>query len=235
MSSRNQPENLPNPEIQADNNRVIKTTQKGGDRSNQVISTNEKLDSITIPSIQFIESPLMEVIEEIQRVSRNFDKSEINPSRKGVNLWVKTNPSIPLPKITVSLGNMILRDLLDFLVENIGWSYAVRDNVIVIEPMESKVKETAITTEFFKISPMTLSRLGKLVYGKEDDKNGTIPQDFEMLFSNAFSKSGIYFNQDEGCFLTFDTGKSELRITHQEQTINSIKEILGKIARPQEF
>jgi len=227
-----------NPPIKKDlssNGQTSSNWQNRKSESNPSPSIDEKLDSINIPGIQFLGSPLTEVIEEIQRVSKNSDKSESNPSRKGVNIYVKANDSAPLPKITVSLSSMILRDLLDFLVEMIGWTYVVRDNVIVLEPGPSAIKPDVLATEFFEITPKTLARMVLLPQVQDDELNLSNPEDLTRLISKIFGQSGIVFNPSEGSSLHYDQSTGELRVTHRTQALDSIRDILGRISRANTF
>ena len=47
------------------------------------IGTEEKLKIIQVPGVQFFESPLPEVLTELQRQARAFDLTEPDPAKKG--------------------------------------------------------------------------------------------------------------------------------------------------------
>jgi hypothetical protein len=56
----------------------------------------EKLKTINVPAVQFFESPLPEVMAELQRLAKQFDFAEPDPTKKGVNI-VALNTAGELP------------------------------------------------------------------------------------------------------------------------------------------
>ena len=50
------------------------------------VTSREKLKLIEVPGVQFFDSPLSEAMTELQRQARQFDLTEPDPAKKGLNI-----------------------------------------------------------------------------------------------------------------------------------------------------
>jgi len=99
-------------------------------------SIAEKLERIEIPGVAFFESPLSEAMMELQRQSRKFDLTEPVPTKKGVQIFVKSKGNKE-PNVNISLNPMPLGNIIQFITEMIGWKYEVRPDAVVLEVLDS--------------------------------------------------------------------------------------------------
>ena len=74
---------------------------------NEASDLENKLNLIKIPEVPFFESPLDEAMQELMRQSKQFDLTEQDPSKKGVQIIVKKPPDDePFPPVTITLNSM---------------------------------------------------------------------------------------------------------------------------------
>ncbi|MEJ6621325.1 MAG: hypothetical protein QNL93_05195, partial [Opitutae bacterium] len=91
-----------------------------------------KLKIIQVPGVQFFESPLPEVMQELQRQAKTFDLTEPDPAKKGVNIIPLANGDEPFPNVTITLNSMPLGQMIQFIAEMVSWTYDVRADAIVV-------------------------------------------------------------------------------------------------------
>ena len=77
----------------------------------------QKLKIIQIPGVQFFESPLPEVMQELQRQAKAFDLTEPDPSKKGVNIIPLANGDEPFPSVTITLNSMPLGRMIQIIAK----------------------------------------------------------------------------------------------------------------------
>ena len=91
-----------------------------------------KLKIIQVPGVQFFESPLPEVMQELQRQAKTFDLTEPDPAKKGVNIIPLANGDEPFPNVTITLNPMALGKMIQFIAEMVSWTYDIRNDAIVV-------------------------------------------------------------------------------------------------------
>ncbi|MDE0578133.1 MAG: hypothetical protein OSB39_14385, partial [Opitutales bacterium] len=116
----------------------------------------EKLKTINIPAVQFFESPLPEVVAELQRLAKQFDFAEADPTKKGVNIVVLQVAGEPPPNVTITLNGMALDQMISFISEMVGWSFDVRNDAVVLSKSGAGGgRPIGLETEFYEVSQGT--------------------------------------------------------------------------------
>ena len=80
----------------------------------------EKLSIIQIPGVQFFSTPLEEVAAELMRLAKQFDLTEGDPTKKGLNIIVLGEDK---PQVTITLNAMTIRSMIQFITESIDWTF----------------------------------------------------------------------------------------------------------------
>ena len=92
---------------------------------------------------------------ELQRQARQFDLTEPDPAKKGLNI-------IPLigeeeePPIT-TLNSMPLGEMIQYITEMVGW-FDVRSDAVVIQKLAG-IQGRPLETEFYEMTQGTISRM----------------------------------------------------------------------------
>ena len=123
----------------------------------------EKLKTIRIPEVEFVEASLPEVLEYLRVAARKYDPEAVtNPRRAGVNIVLLTRENPP-PTVTLHVRNLNVGTLLGFITELTGYVYEVREQAVVIRKLPpKKKKQTAgplLETEIYELSEGLKRRL----------------------------------------------------------------------------
>ena len=200
----------------------------------------EKLYSITIPQISFNNTPLSVAINTVTSLAEQYDPSP-NEIERGVNI-VLMEPNLENePKVSLTLKNMSLDKILNFIAKSSLYQYDIEDNTIVFHKVENK-NSFNLDTQFFKISRSAVIRMtgnkgninsiASLGNGSDSSPSQTnsVPElsiaEEEKLIQEFFQKSGINFTGTSGSSLAFDG--SQLIVTQSIRNLKRIEEILRK-------
>jgi general secretion pathway protein D len=112
----------------------------------------QKLNSIQIPSVNFNGVELSKVVNTLTVVSEEYDKSE---GAKGVNI-VLIDPSNKNPTVSITLRNLSLKRILDFITDATGYQYEVQADAIVVRPGG---ETSSLDTAFFPVTRSTVIRM----------------------------------------------------------------------------
>jgi general secretion pathway protein D len=191
-----------------------------------------KLKLIQIPGIDLFESPLSEATTELQRLARQFDLTEPDPAKKGINI-------IPIiggeeePTVNITLNPMPLRNMLEFITEMVGWTFDIRDDAVVITKEGGSFKGPALETEFIPLDPGVVQRITGVSFGavdadpfadNDDDMGGGDDgRQIQVFLENA----GVKFVPSMGHKFAFN-GR-ELIITHERRYLDLINRIVSKL------
>ena len=107
----------------------------------------KKLNLIVIPEVQFFKTPLPEIFIELQRQARNFDQ---NASSKELNILTFRNGDEPFPNVTITLNQMPLGKMIQFITEMVGWTYDIQSGVVVVSKY-GRSKKPILETEFLSL------------------------------------------------------------------------------------
>lgn len=114
---------------------------------------DKKLQDIIIPSVNFNGVELTNVVSTLSAISADYDKSDT--AAKGVNI-VLLDPSNKNPSVSITLRNLSLKRILDFITEATGYQYDVQDDAIVVRPGGDT---STLDTVVFPITRSTLIRM----------------------------------------------------------------------------
>jgi general secretion pathway protein D len=104
----------------------------------------DKLNAITIPQVNFSGMELTRVIETLSELSVEYD-----PERDGVNIVPLFNPNESNPTVNISLRNLNLDRILQFVTQQVNFAYDVGGDAVTIQPSDSLGGSSTTVTEFF--------------------------------------------------------------------------------------
>jgi general secretion pathway protein D len=117
-------------------------------------STQRKLNSIIIPQVNFSGMELTRVIETLSELSVEYD-----PEGVGVNIVVLFNREQSNPRVNISLRNLNLDRILQFVTQQVNFAYDVGADAVTVAPSDGLDGTSNTITEFFPISRATVIRL----------------------------------------------------------------------------
>jgi general secretion pathway protein D len=198
----------------------------------------EKLKTINIPAVQFFESPLPEVVAELQRLAKQFDFAEQDPTKKGVNIVVLNQAGEPPPNVTITLNGMALDQMISFISEMVGWSFDVRNDAVVLSKSGSGGgRPIGLETEFYEVSQGTIQRMtggaGAGGGGGGADPFAPAPvgggggDDVGTKIRGFLEQAGIPFEDARGHKFVFDG--FQMIVTHERRFLDLIERILERL------
>jgi general secretion pathway protein D len=114
----------------------------------------DKLNAIVIPQVNFSGMELTRVVETLSELSVEYD-----PERVGVNIIPLFNSNDSNPRVNISLRNLNLDRILQFVTQQVNFAYDVGGDAVTIQPSDSLGGSATSVTEFFPISRATVIRL----------------------------------------------------------------------------
>jgi len=196
-----------------------------------------KLKIIQIPGVQFFESPMDEVMQELQRQAKKFDLTEPDPGKKGVNIITLSDEAEPFPNVTITLNSMPLGQLIQFITESKNWTYDVRADAIVVSKSGGTFRGRPLETEFYELTQGTINRMtgggGGAGPGGNDPFNpnpggGGGGADDQGAKIKAFLEgAGIPFDETKGHKFVFDG--FQMIVTHERRSLDLIERILERL------
>ncbi len=193
----------------------------------------EKLNQIVLPSVNFSGLELSRVVNTLSAVSEEFDRGAAEP--KGVNI-VLVDPAGANPTVSITLRNLSLKRVLDFITDSVGYQYEVQADAVVIRPGG---EQSTLDTQFFPVSRSTVLRMtGR---GTQQAGGTTLdplaggaatagaPQSIEgegQAIRNFLQLAGVNFDQVDGSTLAFDG--SQLIVTQTGRNLDRIRNILAR-------
>jgi len=195
----------------------------------------EKLKTINIPSLQFFESPLSDVLAELRRLSRQFDSLEKDPARKGVNLIMLNPGNEPPPKVTLTLNGMALGQALGFVTEMVGWNLDVRADAVIISRHGHGRPVDPRETQFY---PVTQGTIVRMTGGVGAGSTGVAADPFAPSgrskadntgekIRKYFETHGVAFDHNAGDRFAFDG--FQIIVTAPEEELKKITRLIAKL------
>ncbi|MEO6053791.1 MAG: type II and III secretion system protein, partial [Chthoniobacterales bacterium] len=130
-------------------------------KSGGTASIQRKLDSIIIPRIDFREATVKEAIDFIKMRAAALDTSETDPNKKGVNIFLKLDPSAQAAdstvRITLSLTDIPLREALGYIASNANLKIKVAPYAVDMVPQSENTD--VIITAVFQVPPGFISNI----------------------------------------------------------------------------
>lgn len=195
----------------------------------------QKLGSITIPSVNFSGVDLARVISTLSAISEEYDAPAANP--KGVNI-VLIDPNNTNPSVNISLRNLSLKRVLDFITDSVGYQYDVQADAVVVRPGGER---SLLDTAFFPISRATVIRMtGSGVSGSQASSSAVndpfapastasaapAPSGESAALQAFLQQAGVNFDGTEGSSLVYDG--SAMIVTQTGRNIERIRNILNR-------
>ncbi len=195
-------------------------------------STQRKLSSIIIPQVNFSGMELTRVIETLSELSVEYD-----PERVGVNIVVLFNREQSNPRVNISLRNLNLDRILQFVTQQVNFAYDVGADAVTVAPSDGLDGTSNTITEFFPISRATVIRLtgfrdvGGSSGGSVDpfaapsasSSSGPSASDEVEALQSFFQSAGVNFDIP-GASLAFDG--EQLIITQSRRNLERMRVIL---------
>jgi general secretion pathway protein D len=192
----------------------------------------DKLNGITIPQVNFSGMELTRVIETLSELSVEYD-----PERVGVNIVPLFNPNDSNPRVNISLRNLNLDRILQFVTQQVNFAYDVGGDAVTIQPSDSIGGSSTTVTEFFPISRATVIRLtgfrdgGGSSSGPVDPfaapsgggSSGPSQNDEVEALQTFFQSAGVNFELT-GASLAFDG--EQLIVTQTRRNLERMRTIL---------
>lgn len=197
----------------------------------------QELESIRIPSVSFSSVELQRVVSTLSDLSREFDDNE--QGMHGVNIIV-IDPQNRRPTVSLTLRDLSLKRVLDFITDSIGYQYEVQADAVVLRPGG---ETSTLDTEFFPITRSTVIRMTGIGGGLA---SGGAPAAVDDPFSPApvstvsapgggseaealkqfLQQAGVDFANQPGANLAYDG--SAMIVTQTSRNIERIRNILNR-------
>jgi general secretion pathway protein D len=194
-------------------------------------STQRKLSSITIPQVNFSGMELTRVIETLSELSVEYD-----PERVGVNIVVLFNREQSNPRVNISLRNLNLDRILQFVTQQVNFAYDVGADAVTVAPSDGLDGTSNTITEFFPISRATVIRLtgfrdsggssgpvDPFAAPSASSSSGPSASDEVEALQAFFQSAGVNFDLP-GASLAFDG--EQLIITQSRRNLERMRVIL---------
>ena len=202
----------------------------------------QKLSSIQIPSVSFNRVDLNRVAQSLSAIAEEFDRA--TEGARGVNI-VLLDPAERSPAVTLTLRNMTLKRVLDFVTDSVGYQYEVQPDAVVIRPGG---ETSALDTAFFPVARSTVIRMTGFgsaqppattrsadAFGSAGEIAGattaagavTASGGSEAQALRAFLQSaGVAFDSTPGSSLAYDG--SAMIVTQTPRNLERIRNILNR-------
>ena len=122
-------------------------------------SISRKLQEIRIPQLSLQDESVRDSIEKLQKKSRSLDTTETDPSKKGVNIVLKLDPTKESAdggtKINLALNDIPLGEALKYIASAANLKVKVEPYAVAIVPL-TEPTETLIAKEY-KVPPNFIS------------------------------------------------------------------------------
>lgn len=190
----------------------------------------DKMNAIIIPQVNFSGMALTQVIETLSELSVVYDEEQV-----GVNIIPLFNAEVLNPRVNLSLRNLSLDRILQFVTQQVNFAYDVGGDAVTIQ-RDNDTTAVTTATEFFPISRATVIRLT----GFRDNAGSSGPidpfaapvsggssgpsQNEEVdALQNFFQSAGVNFELP-GTSLAFDG--EQLIVTQTRRNLERMRTIL---------
>lgn len=190
----------------------------------------EKLDAIVLPNVNFSGMELGRVVNTLSVISEEFDRTGVSP--RGVNI-VLLDQTDANPVVSITLRNLSLKRVLDFITGAAGYQYEVQADAVVVRPGG---EQSTLETAFFPVSRATVLRMtgqGAGPAGGTDPLTGAaLPAPPPSVagegqaIRNFLQLAGVGFEGVTGSTLAFDG--SQLIVTQTPRNLERIRNILNR-------
>lgn len=187
-----------------------------------------RLERIVIPRVNFAGVPLTRVVDTLSELSEQADPEG------GVNI-VLINPSGSDPLVNITLRNLSLNRILDFVVESVGFEYDVTQDAVVVRLGSGT--GARLETEFFPLSRSTIIRLTGIGAAAQNAAGPVNPFDpapapaaptggEERALRDFLQRAGVAFDSIPNANLALADG--QLIVTNTPRNIDRVRNILRR-------
>jgi general secretion pathway protein D len=179
---------------------------------------------------------LHRVVSTLSDLSREFDATD---NQRGVNILV-IDPQNRRPTVSLTLRDLSLKRVLDFITDSIGYQYEVQADAVVVRPGG---ETSTLDTEFFPITRSTVIRMtgigGGLASGGAapvaDDPFSPAPVGGAsapggggeaQALRQFLQQAGVDFEGIPGASLAYDG--SAMIVTQTSRNVERIRNILNR-------
>jgi len=198
----------------------------------------QKLNRIIIPSLEFRDARLVDVIDFLIAKSQELDAQEPDPAKKGISIVVDPSGSLngqdpsQLP-VTVRLSNIPMAGALKYVTQLVGMKYRVDEYAVFVVP-NSVAFDTGMITRRYPVPPGFISA-GNQGAGAADAVNdpfaapasGTTGLTLKRIKAQEFlEQSGVVF--PPGASASYIATTSTLVVTNnidQHATVENLIQI----------
>ena len=195
------------------------------------LALRKKLETISIPVVNFTNVELNRVVSALSALAEEFDLTDEKP--KGVNI-VLIDPANANPTVTITLRNLTLKRILDFVTDTAGYQYEIQADAVVVRPGGER---TVLATEVFPVTRSTVIRMtgqgsgatvrhprpAETAVGGKDNGPAT---DEAPALRHFFQQAGVSFESVAGSGLAYDG--SAIIVTQTARNLERIRTILRR-------
>tara|TARA_B100001093_G_scaffold512302_1_gene581907 strand:- start:475 stop:3996 length:3522 start_codon:yes stop_codon:yes gene_type:complete len=218
--------------------RVVEET---ADVKDVTSKSEDKLNLIQISPQPYFETPLPEVIMDLQRLAKQGDLTEPDPTKKGLLMYAKKPPDgEDFPKVTITLIPMSLGNAISVITESISWTYEIEPNAIVISKTGGSIQGRRLETEEYEVTQGTVRRMTRgagsgggggaaadpFAAGGGGGMGGGGDGD-DLKVREYLEAAGITFDESKGHRFAFDGFL--IIVTHDRRTLDKIERILARL------
>jgi general secretion pathway protein D len=197
----------------------------------QLLPAQQKIERIVIPAVSFTNLELNRVVDALGALAEEFDSP--GPGSKGVNI-VLLDPANANPAVTITLHNVTLKRILDFVTDAVGYQYEIESDAIVIRPGG---EHSALRTEVFPVPRATVLRMtgvGARSVGQgrrvpetsEEGKEATLTADVTHGLRQFLQHAGVNFDGVPGSNLAYDG--SAIIVTETGRNLDRVRAVLHR-------
>lgn len=180
----------------------------------------EKLHRIVIPVVNFSGMELGRAVIALGAASAEFDAT--GPGPRGVNI-VLLDPANANPAVHLSVRDLPLARVLDFMTAAVGYEYEIQADAVVVRPAGD---QAALAMGFFAVSRATVLRLlGSGGRAAPADAAGD-PLAEGAAIRAFLQLAGVNFDGTPGSTLAFDG--SQLIVTQTPRNLTRVGNILQR-------
>jgi general secretion pathway protein D len=128
------------------------------------VAIDRKLNEIIIPSLEFTDARLADVVDFLGQKAQELDAAETDPAKRGVNLVIDTTGMAPGDNpaersLTVKLANVPLGVAIQYAAQQVGMTYRT-DNFAVRIVSPAAAADTGLANRSWVVPPSFLSGAG---------------------------------------------------------------------------
>ena len=216
---------------------VLTPKLPGANQGANVPDTSSKLRGILFPKLSFESADISEVIQFLVVKCREYDKIETKPDKRGINIILRLNGAeqAKLPKITLSLSDVPLYQVLDYVADQTGTKWKLSDGIVSFSTVASAGGR--LSSRAYSVPP------GFLSSAPASDAGSPVADPFAAPTPGAGATTGIAIQkvgaQDflekggipfpKGASASFDRSNSRLVVTNTDENLDAVQAFVDQI------